>query len=112
MMPAEDPGIGGFSFRLAKNHRPAALERAAGVPLAVAAEALEGFVVGEDRLQRPLDQFLLRLGVRAGKSLFRAQRRSIICLAARRMSFGAVIVRQDQLALLIGGERRVEFADQ
>ena len=113
VMAAEEPGIRRFSFGLAEDHRPAALERAAGVPLAVAAEAFAGFVVGQDRPQRPLDQLLLRLGVGVVESRFSAaERRRVVRLLPRRMSFGAMIVGQHQLALLIRRERGVQLLDQ
>src|SRR6476469_2011847 len=41
MMAAEEPGIRRLAFGLAKNCHAAALERAAGIPLAVAREPFE-----------------------------------------------------------------------
>src|SRR5262245_4420780 len=104
-MAAEDPSERILPGGLAKDHSATALERAAGIPLAVTGEALKCLVAGHDCPQRAFDKVLLRLGVGAGDSLFVSQRWCVAALMPRRMPFRAMIVGKHKLAFLIGRER-------
>src|SRR5262245_55026859 len=99
VMATEEPSIRRLAVWLTKNRDSAALERAAGIPLVMASQPFQGFVILQDRPQCLLDQILLRLGKCLVDTFVGAQRRRVVRFLPRRMPFGAVIIWQHQLAL-------------
>src|SRR5262249_21409265 len=112
VVSAENPGKGRLTIRSAEDGGTASFQRAGAVPLTMAAKSLQRFVTGEHRAHTAPQQFLLRLAVSAGDPFVRAQSGSVESLSARRALLRTVVIGQNELRLLLRGERCVKLADQ